>query len=228
LHIPLSSLIPRDQGAMRSWKNVVALSPTIFSHPIRRDILHACVVHHLDGLRQGTASTKTRGEVAYSGRKVRPQKGSGKARLGDRGSPSIRGGGVAFGPKPRDFATSLPRKVREMGMRVALSSKVQSGSLRVVESLDWPGVKTNELFKRMRLLGWGKTLFVVGRAEVPMGLRRSSGNLQDVACTTAENLTVYDALKWKTIVLDVEAVDWFENKMGKSEKQDAPPGFAEQ
>ena len=99
---------------------VVELDPSIFNHPIRRDILHLCVVHHLDSLRQGSANTKTRGEVRGSGAKIRPQKGTGRARLGDGQSPMLRGGGVAFGPKPRDFSTKLPRKVIQMGMRVAL------------------------------------------------------------------------------------------------------------
>ena len=108
---------------------VVELDPTVFNHPIRRDIIHLCVVHYRDSLRQGSANTKTRSEVRGSGRKIRPQKGSGRARLGDGQSPMLRGGGIAFGPKPRDFSTKLPRKVIEMGMRVALSAKLKEQRL---------------------------------------------------------------------------------------------------
>ena len=86
-----------------STEELVELDPFVFAHPIRRDILHLCVVHYLDGQRQGTASTKTRGEVRGSGAKIRPQKGSGRARLGDGQSPMLRGGGVVFGPKPRSL-----------------------------------------------------------------------------------------------------------------------------
>src|SRR5579863_1203709 len=101
VYIPISSLLRKD--ATKSSDQVAELDPTVFAHTIRRDILHLCVVHHLDSLRQGSANTKTRGEVRGSGRKIRRQKGSGKARLGDGQSPMLRGGGVAFGPKPRDF-----------------------------------------------------------------------------------------------------------------------------
>ncbi|KDQ12871.1 hypothetical protein BOTBODRAFT_45522 [Botryobasidium botryosum FD-172 SS1] len=219
--LPLSGLIPRGFGVQRPSTRVVALSPSVFQHPIRRDILHACVVHHLDGLRQGTASTKTRAEVSGSGRKIRQQKGTGKARLGDRGSPMLKGGGVAFGPKPRDFSTKLPRKVREMGMRVALSTKLREGNLNIVESLDWPDMKTNTLDKRVKSLGWNdKTLFVVGGLEIPEGLERSAQNLRKVDVMRAEDLSVYEILRWKRMVLDFSAVDFFEQTLGKEEVDD--------
>ena len=198
-----------------STDKVVELDSHVFSHPIRRDILHLCVVHHLDSLRQGSANTKTRGEVRGSGRKIRPQKGSGRARLGDAQSPMLRGGGVAFGPKPRDFSTKLPRKVIEMGMRVALSAKLREHSLGVVESLNWPGVKTGPLAKRISELRWRKTLFVTGLDEVPEGLRRASSNIDGVEVVTAKDLLVYDAVKWPRVVLDLAAVEWLERKLGK-------------
>ncbi|KAG8963986.1 54S ribosomal protein, mitochondrial [Tulasnella sp. 419] len=110
LYLPLSSLLPRNSDQSKASSQVVSLDPSVFSHPIRRDILHLCVVHHRDGLRQGSANTKTRSEIKCSGRKLRPQKGTGRARLGDASSPMLRGGAVAFGPKPRDFSTKLPRK----------------------------------------------------------------------------------------------------------------------
>lgn len=173
------------------------------------------MVHHLDGLRQGSANTKSRGEVRGSGRKIRPQKGTGNARLGDGQSPMLRGGGVAFGPKPRDFSTKLPRKVVQMGMRVALSAKLREQSLGVVESLEWPKIRTKSLAERLRELGWEKTLFVTGQEEVPIGLRQSAGNILGVDTVTAEELTVYDAVKWHRIVLDVSAVQWFEQTLGR-------------
>lgn len=193
---------------------LVELDPLVFSHPIRRDILHLCVVHHLDSLRQGTASTKSRSEVAGSGRKIRQQKRTGKARLGDKKSPMLRGGGVAFGPKPRDFSTKLPRKVIEMGMRVALSARVKEQAFGVVETLGWDVPKTKELAARLDELSWGKTLFVTGLDEVPEHLKRASSNIPAVDTVTADELTVYDAVKWPRLVLDLAAVDWFEQTLG--------------
>jgi large subunit ribosomal protein L4 len=212
----MSSLIPPKPDSPLPSEHVVQLDPTVFTHPIRRDILHLCVVHYLDSLRQGSASTKTRGEVRGSGRKIRPQKGSGKARLGDGQSPMLRGGGVAFGPKPRDFSTKLPRKVIEMGMRVALSAKLREHGLGVVESLEWPGMKTKPLAARIAELGWRKTLLVTGLDVVPEGLQRACGNIEKVHTVTAKDLVVYEAVRWPRIVLDLAAVDWFERTLGKN------------
>ncbi|KAH9081910.1 ribosomal protein L4 domain-containing protein [Lactarius deliciosus] len=217
VYIPLSTLI-RSKDATQSSDQVAELDPTVFAHPIRRDILHLCVVHHLDSLRQGSANTKTRAEVRGSGRKVRPQKGSGKARLGDGQSPMLVGGGVAFGPKPRDFATKLPRKVIQMGMRVALSARVKEHNLRIVESLEWPGTKTADMVRRLDELGWDqKTLFVTGKDVVPTGLKVSTGNLHKVSTTTAQQVGVYDLVKWPRVVLDLEAAQWFEHQLGKTQ-----------
>lgn len=215
LHLPLSPFLKHDPGEQRPSTLVVALAPSVFAHHLRRDILHACVVHHLDSLRQGTASTKTRGEVKASGRKLRPQKGSGRARLGDAASPMLRGGGVAFGPHPRDFSTKLPRKVREMGMRVVLSAKLRERMLNVVPRLDWEDGKTNSLSKRLKSVKWeDKTLFVTG-VEIPSGLDRASRNIPDVDVIHADELTVYEALRWKRLVLDVDAVAYFAERLGK-------------
>ncbi|KAI0669804.1 ribosomal protein L4 [Trametes maxima] len=210
----MSSLVRPDEK-VDPLEELVELDPHVFSHPIRRDILHLCVVHYLDCQRQGSASTKTRGEVRGSGRKIRPQKGSGRARLGDAQSPMLRGGGVAFGPKPRDFATKLNRKVVEMGMRVALSARVKEQSLGIVRSLEWPGFKTKEFGDRIEELGWWRTLFVTGQDQVPNGLARASNNLPMVDTVKAADLDVYHALKWPRLVLDLSAVEWFERALGK-------------
>ncbi|KAL0951272.1 hypothetical protein HGRIS_007986 [Hohenbuehelia grisea] len=195
--------------------SLIVLDPTVFRHPIRTDILHLCVTHYLDSLRQGSASTKTRGEVKGSGHKVRPQKGSGKARIGDAQNPILRGGGVAFGPKPRDFSTKLPRKVIEMGMRVALSSKIRDEKLGAVARLAWPSGKTNPLSRRIDELGWKKTLLVTGEEHVHVGLQRAIRNIPMVSLTTPDKLTVYEVLKWQRIVMDIKALEYFERTLGK-------------
>lgn len=215
MYLTLSKLLYPKLGAPPASDHVVQLDPTVFNHPIRRDIVYLCVVHYRDSLRQGSANTKTRAEVRGSGRKIRPQKGSGKARLGDGQSPMLRGGGVAFGPKPRDFSTKLPKKVIEMGMRVALSAKLREQRLGVVESLDWFGLKTRHLARRISSLGWHKTLFVTGDHEVPMGLLRCGKNIPNVDFTTVDQLKVYDVVYWPRVVLDAAAVDLLEARLSK-------------
>lgn len=206
--------IPPEQA------EVAALDPSVFAHPIRRDILYLCVNFYRDALRQGTANTKTRGEVRGSGHKIRPQKGSGMARLGDGQSPMLRGGGVAFGPKPRDFATDLPRKVRQMGMRAALSAKVQENALGVSPSLEWTGVKTREFAGRIANLGWTKTLLVAGADTVPPRLERVVRNIPDIEVMAASQLHVYEMLRWPKLILDVEAVQYLERLLSKTIPED--------
>jgi len=214
VYLTMSNLAGKSKGA----KQAVALDPTVFDHPVRRDILHLCVVHYLDSLRQGTASTKTRGEVAGSRRKIRPQKGTGKARLGDRQSPMLRGGGVAFGPKPRDFSTKLNRKVVQMGMRVALTMKLREQRLGVLRRINWWSHKTATLSSRLEGLGWRTgTLFVTGEPEVPGRLRLASRNLRGVECKTVADLVVYDIVKWRRVVLDLSAVNVLERTLGKGQ-----------
>jgi len=204
-------------------KSVAILEPTVFRHPIRRDILHLCVVHYRDGLRQGSASTKTRGEVRGSGRKIRPQKGSGKARLGDAQSPMLRGGGVAFGPKPRDFSTKLPRKVVEMGMRVALSAKLKEERLGVMYRLYWPNAKTKFLAQRIEALGLRKTLFISGAPVVDEGIKRAIRNIPSVKLITTEEANIYEILKWPRVVLDMKAVEFYERTLKKENIPVLPP-----
>lgn len=210
----MCSLLNTSKDEIPAEDKVAALDRFVFGQPMRRDILHLCVNYYRDSLRQGTASTKTRAEVAGSGRKIRPQKGSGRARLGDAQSPMLRGGGVAFGPKPRDFGTELPRKVRQLGMRVALSAKVRENGLGVADTLEWTGLKTKGFARRIDELGWSRTLFITGGDQVPPRLARVSRNLPTVETKRAEDLHVYDALKWPRIILDVGAVDYFERALG--------------
>lgn len=227
VYIEISNLIAPPEGAETQ---VAALDPEVFAAPIRRDILQLCLIHHLDGKRQGSANTKTRGEVRGSGRKIRPQKGTGRARLGDGQSPMLKGGGVAFGPKPRDFSTELPRKVRAMGMRVALSSRVREESLMVVDSFDWPGVKTKGFKIRFRELSWGRCLFVVGRGEETFKRIDRVSRVEDLHVIRVQDLDIHTLLRWPRLVLDVEAVEWLETKWhasawskARTTFQSAPP-----
>jgi large subunit ribosomal protein L4 len=116
----------------------VPIARDLLGLPLRKDILHRAVVYEGDMTRQGTANTKWRSEVHGSNRKIRPQKGTGRARLGNKKSPMLRGGGVAFGPKPRDFATKLPKKVYDLAWLTALSYRYRRGELVVVNNLHLP------------------------------------------------------------------------------------------
>lgn len=154
--------------------------------------MHSAVVYYLDSQRSGTASTKTRGEVNFSGAKIRPQKGTGNARMGTRGNPLMRKGGVIHGPKPRDFATDLPRRVRELALRSALSARWQEGKLHVVPSLYWdpPPKVTGKLAKALATRGWQDTLFLSAprhpQAGVKEGLRQRPGRPSALDPTYAE------------------------------------------
>jgi len=109
----------------------------------------------------------------------------------------------------------LPKKVIEMGMRVALSAKLKEQMLGVVESLEWPELKTRDLAQRISRLGWHKTLFVTGDSEVPMGLVRSGNNIPNIDFTTVDQLKVYDLVYWPRVVLDAVAVDVLEGRLSK-------------
>ena len=125
--------------------------------PIRRDLLHRAVIYEADAARQGTASSKHRSEVHGSGRKIRPQKGTGHARLGDKKSPMLRGGGVAHGPHPRDFSTLLPRKVYDLAWRTALSYRYRKGELIVVRKIEDGAVQGHQWMQEVAdWHRWGK------------------------------------------------------------------------
>ncbi|KAF9535409.1 ribosomal protein L4 domain-containing protein [Crepidotus variabilis] len=228
VYLGLTPSLKKGRWDPPAEKSVAILEPTVFKHPIRRDILHLCVVHHLDGLRQGSANTKTRGEVRGSGRKIRRQKGTGKARLGDAQNPMLRGGGIAFGPKPRDFSTKLPRKVVEMGMRVALSAKLREEKLGVMSRLYWPNGKTKFLAQKIDTLGLRKTLFVTGEAKVHEGLKRAIQNIPMVKLISTNEASVFELLKWPRVVLDLKAVEFFEETLKRQNVPILPAPLLEQ
>lgn len=221
IYLQLNNLIPRKRFEPRLSRSVVALPSLVFGAPLRQDVLHSCVVWHLDSLRKGLAKSKSRWEVSASNRKLRPQKGTGRARLRDAGSPMLRGGGRAWPKIPRDFSTKINRKVLQMGMRVALSTKLREYNLEVVPSIrGWTSAKTGDLHRRLRTKGWAtgetdKTLLVVGGDVVPRNLDLSTRNLRNVHAVLAKDLGVYDALWWKRLILDLDAVDYFISALGK-------------
>jgi large subunit ribosomal protein L4 len=179
--------------------------------PLRRDILHRAVIFEGDMTRQGTASTKTRYEVHGSHRKIRPQKGSGKARLGTRQSPSIRGGGKTFGPHPRDFATGLPRKMYDLAWRTALSYRYRKGDLIICENgmeIEYPeGGFVKEIFRYNR---WGnehgRSLVITQNHTVNLFEALSQVGEHGRALRQ-EQVDVKDLLEMGRIIIEKKALD---------------------
>src|SRR5207302_891431 len=157
----------------------IALDDRVFGIEPNRAVLHQAVVAHLANQRQGTADTKTRGEVAGGGRKPYRQKGTGRARQGSIRAPHYKGGGVVFGPHPRSYHQRLPRKMRRLALRSALSDKATSESVIVVDRLQVEDGRTKTLIGVLAALGVsGRALMVIpGHDET---LRRASGNLSNV------------------------------------------------
>ncbi len=173
----------------------VELKDEVFNVKVKKHVLWEVVKWQLASRRQGTHSTKTRGEVSYSGRKLLPQKGTGHARHGDRGANILVGGGVAHGPKPRDYSYTLPKKVRKLGLKMALSDKAQNGNLIVLDSINLgrePKTKKAVEFLRNENLEGYKVLIVL--PEKDEVLYRSFRNLPKVKVLTVDGLNVYDIL----------------------------------
>ncbi|CBQ67844.1 related to 50S ribosomal protein L4 [Sporisorium reilianum SRZ2] len=171
VHVKMSQL--RKGSSAASAKSYVPLSAHVFDAPARRDVIHSAVVYYLDAQRSGTASTKGRSDVRGSMRKLRPQKGSGQARLGTMSNPMLRGGAVAHGPRPRDHSTKLPRRVRELALRSALSSKWRQGDLHVVDNFDWiaPPSSTGPLSRLLSSKGWSDALFLTAPRDPQPSIR---------------------------------------------------------
>lgn len=216
---------PFLQTAQCTLYDFPSLEPVSFTHypsthlmlPLRKDILHRAVIFEADAARSGTASTKWRADVHGSGRKVRPQKGTGSARLGDKKSPMLRGGGVAHGPKPRDMSTDLPKKVYDLAWRTALSYRWRTGQLLVTDTeVDIPGVHENSLERYMRdVLRWnklgrtgGKTLFVAEEYRPGLfGALEGEGMERHARARTVATMTVKDLLLEGRLVVERAALE---------------------
>jgi large subunit ribosomal protein L4 len=189
----------------------IQLRDEVFNVPVKKHVLHQVVVSQLAGRRSGTASTKGRSEVKASGRKLWRQKGTGRARVGDAASPTRRGGGVVFGPKPRQYDLRVPRKVRKAALRMALSDKLQGEQLIVVDSLALAEAKTKAFVVVMDRFDIAKGLIVTdGNNE---SLDKSSRNVPWVKVLRSEGLNVYDILNCDQLVLEQATVGKIEEAL---------------
>ena len=182
----------------------VELADEVFGAPVNEDLLYEAVRHYLAGRRRGTASTKTRHEVAGSGRKLWKQKGTGRARMGSIRSPLWRHGGTVHGPQPHSYAYHLPRKMQLGALRSALSVKLRDGELRVVQEFSIPEAKTKAMRAALDTLDAKRTVLLVDHAE-NRNLALSSRNLEGVKLVLSRDVNVYDLLGHEQVLLSEAA-----------------------
>jgi large subunit ribosomal protein L4 len=187
----------------RAGKTVgdVELSDALFAAPINAAVLHQVVTAQLAGRRTGTHDTKTRGEIRGGGRKPYRQKGTGRARQGTVTAPHYRGGGVVFGPHPRSYEQRLPRKMKRLALRGALTAKLGDDQLKVIDTFGLEAIKTSELAGVLRALGaTGRVLVVApGRDQT---LELSARNLPTVEIILADSLNVVDLINADLVLID--------------------------
>ena len=189
----------------------IELSEEVFGIEPRKDILHRVVRWQLARRQQGTHSVLTRSEVSYSTKKIYRQKGTGGARHGSRRAPIFRKGGVYKGPTPRSHAHNLTKKFRALGLKHALSSKVASGDLVVIENAKLSEAKSKILANLLKGFGWRKALIVDG-PELDANLVRAAKNIGSLDVLPSAGINVYDILKKNTLVLTRSAVNALEER----------------
>jgi large subunit ribosomal protein L4 len=199
--MPQTTLYDRTGASIGS----VELSDELFDAPVNAAVLHQVVTAQLAGRHLGTHDTKTRGEVRGGGRKPYRQKGTGRARQGHRTAPHYRGGGVVFGPHPRSYAQRLPRKMKQLALRGALTAKFGDDAIRVIDGFGLEAIKTKELVGVLTAVGaTGRVLLVApGRDE---RLQLSSRNLPTVEVILADSLNVVDLLNADVVLIEQPAL----------------------
>ena len=190
----------------------VELSDSIFGIDPRADILHRVVTWQRANARAGTHAVKTVSDVAGSGKKAFKQKKTGNARQGERYNVHMRGGGVVHGPVVRDHNIDLPKKIRALGLKMALSSKVKEGALIVIDSEKMGEAKTNTLAKQLKKLNVASALFV-GAESIDANFKKSVANIANVDALPTIGLNVMDILKHDKLVLTADAVKSVEARL---------------
>lgn len=202
----------QDLSGAAAGNAAVALDEAVFGVEVRPDILQRVVRWQLAGRRSGSHSTLARGEVSYSKRKIYNQKRTGRARHGSRSAGLFRHGAPVGGPKPRDHAHNLPKRVRKLGLRMALSDKARTGKLVVIDSLALESARTRALRGSAIVPGPGGTL-VIGGAEIEPNFARAARNLPGLDVLPSKAANVYDILRRNVLVLTREAVSNLEERL---------------
>ena len=190
----------------------VELTDSIFGLEPRADILHRVVTWQRAKQRAGTHAVKTVSDVAGSGKKAFKQKKTGNARQGERYNVHMRGGGVVHGPVVRDHSIDLPKKIRSLGLKMALSSKAQDGSLVIIDSEKLASAKTNAFAKQLKKLNIASALFV-GATELDENFKKSAANIANIDALPTIGLNVLDILKHEKLVLTADAVKAVEARL---------------
>ncbi len=196
----------------------IEVSDLVFGVPFNEAVVHQAMVSQQANARQGTASTKTRGNVRGSTRKLYRQKGTGYARAGSKKSPLRRGGGITFGPHPRSYHQALPKKMRRLALRCVLSAKAGDGELKVVEELNFTEPKTKKMIEVLSALGVDSSALIV-TPEPEENVIKSARNLAEIKTMPASVLSVLDILSYKTLLMTEAAVRIAEKIWGNGKTQ---------
>ena len=184
------------------------LNDAVFGIEPNEAVVHSVLTNYLANQRQGTQSTKTRAEVRGGGRKPWRQKGTGRARQGSIRAPQWIKGGIALGPKPRDYRYKLPKKVKALAIKSVLTSKLSEGKLVVVDKMELNEIKTKEMVKVIENLKAPKSLIVLNEKNLNVGA--SARNIENVKVSTVNTINVYDLLRFEKLVIEVNAVKTLE------------------
>jgi large subunit ribosomal protein L4 len=191
----------------------IEISDGVFAVPFNEAVVHQAVVRQRANARQGTSSTKTRGEVTGSTRKLYRQKHTGMARAGSRRSPLRRGGGIVFGPKPRSYRQDMPKKMRQLALRCVLSAKTRDEELKVLEELKFDQPRTREMAGILAALGVDSTALIV-TDKPEENVIKSARNLTGIKTIPANILNVVDILSYKMLLMTESAVRQAEKLWG--------------
>jgi large subunit ribosomal protein L4 len=197
MDLKVTTLDGKDAGSVTLNKDIFGLEP-------REDLIQRCIVWQLAKRREGTHAVKNRADIARTGKKSGPQKGSGGARHGSQRANLFRGGGRSFGPVVRSHAIDLPKKVRALALRHALSSKAKDGGLLVIDALSGEG-KTKALSAQFEKLGLSNAL-IIGGQEIDANFGRAARNIPNIDVLPIQGINVYDILRRQKLVLTKDAV----------------------
>jgi large subunit ribosomal protein L4 len=194
----------------------VDLNPDVFEQPVKKAVLHAVTKWQLASRRRGTHMAKSKGMVSGGGKKPFKQKGTGSARQGSSRSPLMPGGGVVFGPKPRDYSYTLPKKMKHEGFKSALSHLLSTGRIIVLDSLTTTDGKTNALSKNLKKLGFEKAVLIDATENEKTA--RAARNLPKYRYYSVEGMNVYDLLKYNGVILAKESLEKIAARCGVEAK----------
>jgi large subunit ribosomal protein L4 len=198
------------------------LDDRVFGQPMNEGLVHQAVVRHMANQRVGTANTLRRGEVRGGGKKPWKQKGTGRARIGSTNAPHWRGGGVVFGPHPRDYRQELPVKMRRLALRCALSARVREEGIRLIEGFGFDQPQTKQAAALVKAFGVeGHTLLVT--PDLDRNVYLSARNLPKSSTTFVGQLNIYEVVRHQVLIMPVEAARRLEQKLAPAAKSKESP-----